>query len=37
MNTEHTGNPSGQAQIRQLIADWTDALCAKDLDRLMSH
>lgn len=26
-----------EAQIRQVIADWTSALCAKDLDRLMSH
>jgi len=24
-----------QAQIRQLIDDWRDALCARDLDRLM--
>lgn len=26
-----------EAEIQQLIADWTRALCAKDLDRLMSH
>src|SRR5262245_45288429 len=25
------------AEIRELMDDWTDALCARDLDRLMKH
>ncbi len=36
MTTENT-RAQDDAQIRQLIADWASALCAKDLDRLMAH
>ena len=36
MTTENT-RTHDEAQIRQVIADCTSALCAKDLDRLMSH
>jgi uncharacterized protein (TIGR02246 family) len=28
---------AGQAQIRDVMADWVTAACAKDVDRLMSH
>ncbi|OUL33442.1 DUF4440 domain-containing protein [Nostoc sp. T09] len=28
---------SNEAQIRQLIADQQEAICAKDVDRIMSH
>ena len=36
MRTEHS-KASDEAQIRQVIAEWTEALRAKDLDGLMSH
>jgi uncharacterized protein (TIGR02246 family) len=28
---------AGQAQIRDVMADWVTAACAKDVNRLMSH
>src|SRR5947209_11357512 len=36
MKTEDTG-ANDEAQIRQIIADWTAAQCAKDIEGVMSH
>jgi ketosteroid isomerase-like protein len=32
-----TADATGAAQIRLLLEDWTDAICKKDADRLMTH
>ncbi len=37
MTTETTKTQQDEAQIRQLIADQMQAICGKDLDRLMNH
>lgn len=36
MKTKNT-RPNDEAQIQQVITDWTSAQCAKDVDRLMFH
>ena len=37
MMATETAQSRDEAQLRQLIAEQTSAICAKDLDRLMTH
>ncbi len=36
MSSTHT-TAQDEAKIREIMADWRDALCAKDLDRMLKH